>query len=120
MWTNEGICAILLAHPPSRFGGWARSRLWAASAFLETGLPTANVYIDGFNLHYGALRQTPHRWLDLEKLCALLLPHNDIAVERLAAGIAKRSAFHGRLPFALAVAWALAHGLGAFGLQRAP
>lgn len=25
------------------------------------------VYVDGFNLYYGALRQTPHRWLDLQK-----------------------------------------------------
>jgi len=37
-----------------------------------------NVYIDGFNLYYGALRNSPHRWLDLEKLCGLLLPGNRI------------------------------------------
>ena len=24
-----------------------------------------NVYIDGFNLYYGCLKGTPHRWLDL-------------------------------------------------------
>jgi hypothetical protein len=24
------------------------------------------VYIDGFNLYYGLLRGTPHKWLDLE------------------------------------------------------
>lgn len=33
-----------------------------------------NVYIDGFNLHYGCLRGTPYRWLDLASLCRLLLP----------------------------------------------
>ena len=33
-----------------------------------------NVYIDGFNLYYGALRHTPYRWLDLGKLCKFLLP----------------------------------------------
>jgi hypothetical protein len=26
-------------------------------------------YIDGFNLYYGALRDTPYRWLDLEAFC---------------------------------------------------
>lgn len=37
-----------------------------------------NVYIDAFNLYYGALRKTPHRWLDLAKLCQLMLPPNQI------------------------------------------
>lgn len=36
------------------------------------------VYVDGFNLYYGALRGTPYRWLDLERLCALMLPPNDV------------------------------------------
>jgi hypothetical protein len=37
-----------------------------------------NVYIDGFNLYYGSLRNTPYRWLNLETLCQLLLPKNTI------------------------------------------
>ncbi len=32
------------------------------------------VYIDGFNLYYGALKGTPFRWLDPVKLCTSLLP----------------------------------------------
>ncbi|MGQ0848534.1 MAG: NYN domain-containing protein [Actinomycetota bacterium] len=36
------------------------------------------VYIDGFNLYYGALRDTPYKWLDLEALCRRLLPKDDI------------------------------------------
>lgn len=36
------------------------------------------VYIDGFNLYYRALRNTPYRWLDLSKLAQLLLPKNQI------------------------------------------
>lgn len=36
------------------------------------------VYIDGFNLYYGCLRRTPFKWLDVRKLCELLLPKNDI------------------------------------------
>jgi uncharacterized LabA/DUF88 family protein len=36
------------------------------------------VYVDGFNLYYGALRKTPYRWLDLSRLCRMLLPHDDV------------------------------------------
>lgn len=36
------------------------------------------VYIDAFNLYYGALRKTPFRWLDLAKLCQFMLPPNQI------------------------------------------
>jgi hypothetical protein len=34
----------------------------------------AYVYVDGFNLYYGSLKGTPYRWLDLNRLCSLLLP----------------------------------------------
>ena len=37
-----------------------------------------NVYIDGFNFYYGALRNTPYRWVNPEVLCKLLLPRNTI------------------------------------------
>jgi len=36
------------------------------------------VYIDGFNLYYGAVRGTPYKWLNLSELCQKLLPKNDI------------------------------------------
>lgn len=36
-------------------------------------------YVDGFNLYFGALRRTPHRWLDLKQLVELhLKPHHQI------------------------------------------
>ena len=38
----------------------------------------ANIYVDGFNLYYGALKGTPYRWLDLQKLCRIMLPHDTI------------------------------------------
>jgi hypothetical protein len=38
----------------------------------------ANVYVDGFNLYYGAVKNTPYRWLDISVLCRLLLPKDDI------------------------------------------
>ena len=37
------------------------------------------VYVDGFNLYYGALKGTPWKWLDLPALLATVLqPHHDI------------------------------------------
>jgi uncharacterized LabA/DUF88 family protein len=36
------------------------------------------VYVDGFNLYYGALRKSSYRWLNLDVLCQLLLPRNTI------------------------------------------
>ncbi len=36
------------------------------------------LYIDGFNLYYGALRKTPHRWLNPLALAAVLFPKNHI------------------------------------------
>lgn len=37
-----------------------------------------NVYIDGFNLYYGAIKKTIYKWLDLSKLCSLVLPNDQI------------------------------------------
>lgn len=36
------------------------------------------VYIDGFNLYYGAVKNTPYKWLDLHRMGALLLPGHQI------------------------------------------
>ena len=38
----------------------------------------ANVYVDGFNLYYGAVRNTPYRWLNIAAVCGLLLPRDQI------------------------------------------
>jgi len=37
-----------------------------------------NVYVDGFNLYYGCVKGTPYRWLNLSKLCTMLLPGHHI------------------------------------------
>ncbi len=37
-----------------------------------------NVYVDGFNLYYGAVKGTPYRWLDIRKYCELAFPRNEI------------------------------------------
>lgn len=36
------------------------------------------VYVDAFNLFYGSLRHTDYRWLNLHRLCELLLTKNNI------------------------------------------
>jgi hypothetical protein len=38
----------------------------------------ANVYVDGFNLYYGAVKGTPFRWLNLAEMCRQLLPGDEI------------------------------------------
>lgn len=37
-----------------------------------------NVYVDGFNLYYGCVKGTAYRWLNLSKLCTMLLPGSHI------------------------------------------
>jgi uncharacterized LabA/DUF88 family protein len=36
------------------------------------------VYVDSFNLYYGAVKGTPYKWLDILKLCQFLLLKNQI------------------------------------------
>ena len=38
----------------------------------------AIVYIDGFNLYYGALRHTKSKWLNIQKCFQNLRPNDDI------------------------------------------
>ena len=44
-----------------------------------TGRRKLIAFIDGFNLYYGLLRDTPHyKWLDLHKAIRMLFPHYDV------------------------------------------
>ena len=36
------------------------------------------MYVDGFNLYYGILKNTAYKWLDLERFFTLLRPHDEI------------------------------------------
>ena len=40
--------------------------------------PRTNVYVDGFNLYYGCLRDTPDRWLNVGALVARMFPDHAI------------------------------------------
>lgn len=37
------------------------------------------VYIDSFNLYYGALKNTPYKWLDVSKMCHYLFQTHEIS-----------------------------------------
>ena len=37
-----------------------------------------NVYIDGFNLYFGALKGTPYKWLDVDKMCQHVMPKLEV------------------------------------------
>lgn len=52
--------------------------------------PRTYVYVDGFNLYYGAVRDTPYKWLNIRRLCELLLPGH--SVERIKYFTARVSA----------------------------
>ncbi len=40
--------------------------------------PRTIVYVDGFNLYYGAVKGTPHKWLNLEKFFRMVRPLDDV------------------------------------------
>lgn len=47
-------------------------------SFLAQPKPRTIVYVDGFNLYYGAVRGTPYKWLDLQRFFTLIRQHDDI------------------------------------------
>lgn len=36
------------------------------------------VYVDAFNLYYGSVKGTSYKWLDLQALCRVMIPKNDV------------------------------------------
>lgn len=39
-------------------------------------MANVKLYVDGFNLYYGALKRTPYKWLDLARLSQIMLPQD--------------------------------------------
>lgn len=37
-----------------------------------------NVYVDGFNFYFGAVKGTPYKWLNIAEMCRALLPNHQI------------------------------------------
>lgn len=50
----------------------------------------AIVYVDGFNLYYGALKGTPYRWLDLATLCSRLVTDQIVGIKYFTARVTPR------------------------------
>jgi len=50
------------------------------------------IYVDGFNLYYGALKNSPYKWLDLKSLFQKLLSkdHNILAIKYFSALVSGR------------------------------
>lgn len=49
----------------------------------------AYVYVDGFNLYYGCLKKTKHKWLDLNKLVSLYFPKYTISKIKYFSAVTK-------------------------------
>ena len=89
----SSVIKLNFVTPLVRLGGRAQGCRKAALAFIWAhSLIRTNVYIDGFNLYYLALRGTPFRWLDFGKLASLLLPQHDIGrIRYFTAKVVNRS-----------------------------
>ncbi|MFZ3278321.1 MAG: NYN domain-containing protein [Candidatus Sulfotelmatobacter sp.] len=54
-------------------------------------MANVNVYVDGFNLYYGAVKGSPYKWLDLGALCHRMLPNDTIqSIEYFTAIVSAR------------------------------
>jgi hypothetical protein len=61
------------------------------TSYAVTEKARTSVYIDAFNLYYGAVKGTPYKWLDLSQMCAHLLPgHNITAIKYFTARVVAR------------------------------
>jgi NYN domain len=50
-----------------------------------------NVYVDGFNLYYGAVKGSPFKWLNIAALCQRMLPNDAIqSIEYFTAIVSAR------------------------------
>ncbi|MCX6544265.1 MAG: NYN domain-containing protein [Acidobacteria bacterium] len=58
-------------------GAGGRS-IWPPFSVLTPPRRRTIVYIDGFNLYYGAIKGGPHKWLNLELLCSRLRTDDDL------------------------------------------
>lgn len=67
-------------NPRGSFGETVLGRCKSRPLFLPPFHVRTSVYIDGFNLYFGALRRTPHKWLDVATMARMnLAAHHRIA-----------------------------------------
>lgn len=78
-----GLCSFVVGHAPYRY----RRFVYGPDDDVED--VGTSVYIDGFNLYYGALKGTPYRWLDLGKLCDQMLHSHKVTKIRYFTALVK-------------------------------
>ena len=78
---DEGRKMATYAYLPRRSVPGRAAAPVAAAAFSGVRMRT-HVYVDGYNLYYGSLKRTPHKWLNIHDLCTALMPRNDIRAIR--------------------------------------
>ena len=69
---------VLCIYHPYRFAGRVETAPNGGLCLYEGAPLITNLYIDGFNLYYRVLKDTPFRWLDLRKLGETLFPQDTI------------------------------------------
>ena len=74
-WRNDStsltcstLCATMCLVSPDPFGDRARGRLFGGLCSYGAMVMNINVYVDGFNLYYGAVKNTAYKWLDVSAL----------------------------------------------------
>lgn len=85
--TDPSDCSILSVRLPgltSRLAGLYDRPLYFLLPVNPAQPPAApirrrtNIYIDGYNFYYGAVKNTAYKWLDFDRFVRLLRPHDDI------------------------------------------
>jgi hypothetical protein len=66
------VCPTVISIPPQS-SERGREPPQGGFAFEGTTIRT-NIYVDGFNLYYGAAKHTPYKWVNLSELCLQVLP----------------------------------------------
>ena len=59
-------------------GGTAGKPATVSPHYFMAQRPKTFVYVDGYNLYYRAVRDTPYKWLNIQQLCEQVLPDNDV------------------------------------------
>lgn len=67
---------MVLHHQSPLAGDWMQD-LPKREVLWYTACMRMNVYVDGLNLYYGALKGGPHKWLDISAFCRSLLNSAD-------------------------------------------
>lgn len=73
MTTSTPSIIIIISYFPCRFGCRAL-RPPNLGGLGICGVLYTNIYIDGFNLYYGAVKNTPYKWLNVATACRTLFP----------------------------------------------